>query len=331
MKPRIAITIGDYNGIGPEVVLRSLPAIRRHATPVLVGPEKAWVEWSRRLRLSDPTLRTRTGGQAVDIIDPGPGNGVRIRPGSIDRLAGLTAAAALETAVLLADGGTVDAIVTAPLSKRALHLAGLAYPGQTEFLQHLTGAPSVAMILAHGRFRVGLVTTHAPLAAVPALVTRRAVVERIGVLAAALRIDWGIPRPKIAVLGLNPHGGEDGDLGREELDVISPAVAWLRKRNVDVRGPYPADAFFARRLERTFDLTTAMYHDQGLIPLKAAARGAGVNVTAGLPVVRTSPDHGTAFDIAGRGSADPSSMEAAVRLAARLWAQRARIAGMATR
>jgi 4-hydroxythreonine-4-phosphate dehydrogenase len=327
MKPRIAITIGDYNGIGPEVVLKSLPAIRRHMTPVLVGPEQAWSAWSRRLTLPDPSTWTRRGGQALDIIDPGPGNGVRIRPGTIDRVAGLAAAASVETAVLLAEGGTVDAIVTAPLSKRCLHLAGVQVPGQTEFLQELTGAPLVAMMLVHGSFRVGLVTIHEPLRDVAGLITKRTIVDRIGVLAAALRIDWGIPRPRIAVLGLNPHAGEDGDLGQEEKAVIIPALAWLRKRRVDVRGPFPADAFFARGMQRTFDLVVAMYHDQGLIPLKAAARGRGVNVTAGLPIVRTSPDHGTAFDIAGRGVAEPASMVAAIRLAGHLWAQRVRFTG----
>lgn len=331
MKPRIAITIGDYNGIGPEVVLKSLLAVRRQVTPVLVGPEKAWSAWARRLRLPDPAAETRAGRQAVDIIDPGPGAGLRIKPGALDRTAGLAAAAALETAVGLAEGGTVDAIVTAPLSKRGLHLAGYRVPGQTEFLQALTGAPSVAMMLVHNTFRVGLVTIHEPLRDVPALITRRALVQRIGVLAAALRIDWGIPRPRLAVLGLNPHAGEGGDLGREEKDVIEPTLAWLRKHRADVRGPFPADAFFARGMQSGFDLVVAMYHDQGLIPLKTAAQGAGVNVTAGLPIVRTSPDHGTAFDIAGRGVADPTSMAAAIKLAARLWTRRMRSTGGAGR
>ncbi len=263
----------------------------------------------------------------MDIIDPGPGAGLRISPGKIDRVAGLAAAAALETAVRLAEGGTVDAIVTGPLSKRGLHLAGFPVPGQTEFLQELTGAPSVAMMLVHGGFRVGLVTIHEPLKNVPALITRRALIQRIGVLSAALRIDWGIARPRLAVLALNPHAGEGGDLGREELEVILPALAWLRKHRTDVDGPFPADAFFARRMEQKFDLVVAMYHDQGLIPLKVAARGAGVNVTAGLPIVRTSPDHGTAFDIAGRGVAEPASMIAAITLAARLWTGRMQSAG----
>jgi 4-hydroxythreonine-4-phosphate dehydrogenase len=327
MKPRVAITIGDYNGIGPEVVLKSLPAVRRYVTPVLVGPEKAWSAWARRLGLPDPAAETRAGRQAVDIIDPGPGAGLRLKPGTLDPTAARAAAAALETAVRLAEGGTVDAIVTGPLSKRGLHLAGYPVPGQTEVLQELTGAPSVAMMLVHDSFRVGLVTIHEPLRNVPGLITKRTLVSRIGVLAAALRIDWGIARPRMAVLGLNPHAGEDGDLGREERDVIGPAIEWLRKHRTDVRGPFPADAFFARALQHGFDLVVAMYHDQGLIPLKASARGAGVNITAGLPVVRTSPDHGTAFDIAGRGVADAASMVAAIRLAARLWTGRMRSAG----
>jgi 4-hydroxythreonine-4-phosphate dehydrogenase len=327
MKPRVAITIGDPNGVGAEVALKSLPAVRRYVTPVLVGPEAAWSEWARRLKLPDPAAATGRGRQAVDIIDPLPGTRVRIRPGSLDRASGSIAARALETAVWLAEGGTVDAVVTAPVSKRALHLAGYDVPGQTEFLQGLTGAPLVGMMLVHKSFRVGLVTIHEPLARVPALITRRTVAQRIGVFAAALRIDWGISRPRLGVLGLNPHAGEDGDLGREETRVIRPALAWLRKHGVDVQGPFPADAFFARRRQKDFDLVVAMYHDQGLIPLKAAAGGAGVNVTAGLPIIRTSPDHGTAFDIAGRGSADPTSMKGAIRMAARLWMGRARFHG----
>jgi 4-hydroxythreonine-4-phosphate dehydrogenase len=263
----------------------------------------------------------------VDIIDPGPGAGLRIAPGTIDGVAALAAAAAVETAVRLAEGGTVDAVVTGPLSKRGLHLAGIPVPGQTEFLQELTGARSVAMMLVHNEFRVGLVTIHEPLTKVPGLITKRALIERIAVLTAALRIDWRIARPRLAVLALNPHAGEDGDLGGEERDVIRPALAWLRKHRADVSGPFPADAFFARALEEKFDLVVAMYHDQGLIPLKAAARGAGVNVTAGLPIVRTSPDHGTAFDIAGRGIAEPASMIAAITLAARLWNGRMQSAG----
>jgi cell division transport system ATP-binding protein len=242
MKPRVAITIGDYNGIGPEVVLKSLPAVRRYVTPVLVGPEKAWSAWARRLGLPDPAAETRAGRQAVDIIDPGPGAGLRLKPGTLDPTAARAAAAALETAVRLAEGGTVDAIVTGPLSKRGLHLAGYPVPGQTEFLQELTGAPSVAMMLVHDSFRVGLVTIHEPLRNVPGLITKRTLVSRIGVLAAALRIDWGIARPRMAVLGLNPHAGEDGDLGREERDVIGPAIEWLRKHRTDVRWPFPADA-----------------------------------------------------------------------------------------
>jgi 4-phospho-D-threonate 3-dehydrogenase / 4-phospho-D-erythronate 3-dehydrogenase len=327
MKPRVAITIGDPNGIGAEVVLKSLPFIRRYVTPVLVGPEVGWSAWARRLKLPDPAAATRAGRQAIDIIDPAPRAKVRIRPGILDRDAGEIAGAALQTAVRLAEGGTVDAVVTAPVSKRALHLAGLQAPGQTEILRELTGAPEVAMMLVHKSFRVGLVTIHEPLACVSALITRRALVQKIGVLAAALRIDWGIRRPRIAVLGLNPHAGENGDLGHEEENVITPALAWLRRHGVGARGPYPADSFFARRREREFDIVVAMYHDQGLIPLKAAARGAGVNVTAGLPIVRTSPDHGTAFDIAGRGCADPASMIEAVRLAARLWENRVRFNG----
>jgi 4-hydroxythreonine-4-phosphate dehydrogenase len=222
------------------------------------------------------------------------------------------------TAVQAARAGIVQAVVTAPVSKHALHRAGFPYPGQTEFLQTLTGSPRVAMILAAGGFRVGLATIHLPLRSVARALTPALLASRLETIHGALVHDWGIRRPSIAVLALNPHAGEAGDLGHEERTVIGPVLRTLRRRGLDLHGPFPADAFFGRGMHRRFSAVAAMYHDQGLIPLKMSAQGRAVNVSAGLPIIRTSPDHGTAFDIAGRWSADPSSMIEAVRLAARL-------------
>ena len=206
-------------------------------------------------------------------------------------------------------------------------MAGYAVPGHTEFLQQRTGAPSVVMVLAAdleaGPLRVALVTIHVPVAAVPGLVSKERIGTTCRTLAAALARDLGIDEPRLAALGLNPHAGDGGVIGREEIEVVAPAVEALRDEGLHVDGPFPADAFFGRGAWRGVDAVVAMYHDQGLAPFKALAQGVGVNVTLGLPIVRTSPDHGTAFDVAGRGVADASSMLAAIRLAADMAARRA--------
>jgi 4-hydroxythreonine-4-phosphate dehydrogenase len=329
MKYVVAITSGDFNGIGPEVALRGAlhPAVRRVCEPVLVGPAAAFLYYARRLGIPAEVLelgsnahgrsakRPHTVLSCVEssVIERGS-----IAPGRVSVLAGRAAARAIETAVRLACMGAVDAVVTAPVSKRAMHMAGVRFPGQTEMVQKLSGAETVAMMLACSTLRVGLVTIHLPLKKVPAQITPALVEERIRVIHEALRRDWGVRHPRLAVLGLNPHAGEDGDLGTEERRVIIPVVRALQRRGLRLAGPFPADAFFARYAPGTYDAVVAMYHDQGLIPLKMLAHGKGVNVSLGLPVVRTSPDHGTAFDIAGTGEADASSMVEAIRLAVRL-------------
>jgi 4-hydroxythreonine-4-phosphate dehydrogenase len=227
--------------------------------------------------------------------------------------------------------GHADAVVTAPISKEAIQRAAYDFPGHTEFLAERTGAAPL-MILAterlpaffgSGPLRVALVTAHVPLAQAPALITRDAVLGKIRLFAEALRRDFGCARPRVAVLGLNPHAGDGGVLGREEIDHIRPAIEAAQADGIDAIGPLPADGFFGRQHYREADGVLAMTHDQGLAPFKALATGAGVNVTAGLPIVRTSPDHGTAFDLAGTGTADPASMAEALRIAARIAARRA--------
>jgi 4-hydroxythreonine-4-phosphate dehydrogenase len=284
-KPRIAITEGDPAGIGPEV------AARASTDPEL-------------LSLCEPVIYATT----LDRVHP---------PGVLTAAAGKAAYDAIVRAVADAQRGDVDAIATAPISKEALRLAGLPWAGHTDLLAHLTGAPRVAMMFHAETLRVVLATIHVRLADVPRLLTQTALEQVIDLTAAELP-RFGIARPRIGVAGLNPHAGEHGLFGDEEARVFAPAVAACRARGVDVQGPFPADTLFVRARRGEFDIIVASYHDQGLIPVKLVAFGEAVNVTLGLPIIRTSVDHGTAFDIAGKGVADPSSMIAAVRLAAQL-------------
>jgi 4-phospho-D-threonate 3-dehydrogenase / 4-phospho-D-erythronate 3-dehydrogenase len=288
MLPRIAITVGDPAGIGPEIARKAAvdPRVREVCEPVIYGPiEAAALESFARGRVS-----AEAGRAAYDAI-------VR--------------------AVEDARAGRVEAIATGPVNKEAFAAAGLPWKGHTDLLAHLTGAPRVAMMFHSSRLRVVLATVHVPLADVPMLLTRERLVEAIVLTDASLPA-FGCARPRIALAGLNPHAGEHGLMGREEEDVLAPAVADCRRRGIDVAGPFPADTVFVRALGGAFDAVVACYHDQGLIPVKLVAFGEAVNVTLGLPIIRTSVDHGTAFDIAGEDRADPSSLIHAVRLAAEL-------------
>ena len=328
-RPRLAVSLGDPNGIGPEVVLKaarergpadllavgSADALRQHAERFGLGPIR---------EVTDPADAV---GEGLAVFDPDPGSRVAVEWGATTAEGGRRAMEAVARAVDLALAGDVDGIVTAPISKEAIQKAGYTVPGHTEFLQQRCGAATVVMVLAAdldaGPLRVALVTIHVPVAAVPGLVSAARIGDTCRTLAAALRRDLGIGAPRLAVLGLNPHAGDGGVIGSEEIDTIRPALDALRADGLDVSGPHPADAFFGRGAWRHADAVVAMYHDQGLAPFKALAQGAGVNVTLGLPIVRTSPDHGTAFDVAGRGVADPSSMAAAIRMAAAMAARRA--------
>jgi len=285
MKPRIAITVGDPSGIGPEVAAKAAgdPRVLAVCEPVLYAPP----------------------------------NGARFAPGMLSAEAGRAAHDVIVRAVADAMDGSVQAVATAPVNKEAFRLAGLPWAGHTDLLAHLTGAPRVAMMFYSDRLMVVLATVHIALAEVPAALTQERVQATIALTAEAIPRFTKVP-PRIAVAGLNPHAGEHGLFGGEEDRVIAPAIAACRARGVDVSGPYPADTVFVRATRGEFDVVVACYHDQGLIPVKLLAFGQAVNVTLGLPIVRTSVDHGTAFDIAGKGVADPQSMIAAVLLAARL-------------
>ena len=284
-RPRIGITAGDPAGIGPEITAKAAgnAGVLSICEPVVYGPVT-----------SDPFER-----------------------GRVTAAAGRAAYEAIVRAVEDARAGRIDAIATAPINKEAFAAAGLPWPGHTELLAQLTGARRVAMMFYADALRVVLATVHVPLRKVPETLTQARLEDTIELSAAELP-RFGLPAPRLAVAGLNPHAGEHGLLGAEEDDVMTPAIAACAARGIDVRGPFPADTLFNRAMKGEFDAVIACYHDQGLIPVKLVAFGRAVNVTLGLPIIRTSVDHGTAFDIAGRGIADPSSLIEAVRLAARL-------------
>jgi 4-hydroxythreonine-4-phosphate dehydrogenase len=285
MLPRIAITAGDPAGIGPEVATKasSDPRVLAACEPVLYSPPQ----------------------------------GSTFAPGVLSAEAGRAAYEIIVRAVEDAKHGDVQAIATAPVNKEAFRLAGLPWSGHTDLLAHLTGASPVAMMFHSEPLRVVLATVHIALADVPRALTQSVMETTIALTARELpRFDK--IQPRIAVAGLNPHAGEHGLFGREELEIIAPAIEACRRRGIDVSGPFPADTVFVRAHRGDFDVVVACYHDQGLIPVKLLAFGQAVNVTLGLPIIRTSVDHGTAFDIAGKGVADPESMIAAVLLAARL-------------
>ena len=325
MKTRaIGITAGDPNGIGPEVALRAAlapqPAGRRL---VLIGHREVWERAARLLRRPPPpevfTLappRPRCCTWDPDLAPP-----PRYRPGTPQADAARAAYGYILGAVAAAQNRHVDAIVTAPISKEGFQLAGIREPGHTELLARLTGTRRYAMLLFGEKIRVVLATRHLPLRKVAGALTPAAIVEAVEMLARAL--PWlGFRRARIGVCALNPHAGDGGALGDEERTVIAPALAQCRRRGFHVTGPVPADAIFHQHLAGKFDAVVAMYHDQGLGPLKMLSFADGVNLTLGLPIIRTSPDHGTAYDLAGKNRADPASLRAALAWADRLAARK---------
>lgn len=317
MRPRIAITLGDPRGIGPEVVAKVLDHPPEGADYLAIGPEELVTELPvPHMAVAGHEAEPAAGREPAGRTSSGGGRWcLPVSPPEAGRLVG----ASVEQAVRLALAGEVDAVVTAPAEKRALHLAGYCYPGHTEWLAHLAGGVPVAMMLASDRLRVVLVTTHVPLREVPEVLTAGRVVEAGRLTEEALRTWWGIEQPRLALCALNPHAGESGLFGDEDRNVLEPAA-----RQLGAAGPLSADTVFVRALRGEFDAVLAPYHDVGMTAIKVASFGRGVNVTLGLPFIRTAPDHGTAFDIAGKGIADPSSMREAVALAVKL-AQRSRL------
>jgi 4-phospho-D-threonate 3-dehydrogenase / 4-phospho-D-erythronate 3-dehydrogenase len=323
----LAITMGDPAGIGPEVALKALTArdVAARVTPILVGDPAVWRDTATRLGLSlhFSALGTSAPRGHVAVAATSKLAARRRMAGAPDSakaqaVCGDAAYRAIVEAVRLTHVGQAAGVVTAPISKAHLNAAGHDFPGHTELLASLCGGVSVRMMMVGARLRVVLATTHIAIADVPRRLSRDGILESIGVTADGLRRHFGIAAPRVAVAGLNPHAGEDGLFGDEEGRIIRPAVEAARARGIDARGPLAADGLFALAARGDYDAIVCMYHDQGLAPFKLLHFADGVNLTLGLPFVRTSPDHGTAFDIAGTGQADARSMVAAIRLAVEL-------------
>lgn len=328
MRP-LALTMGDPAGIGGECTLRAWLA-RRDAYPFVAIDDPSWLNaLARRLRLHVPIVPVADAAEAARVFPhalpvvamplPNPP-----RPGEPDPANAGQIVASITRAVAMALSGQAGAVVTNPINKAALYATGFAYPGHTEFLAALTGvAGREIMMLASPMLRVVPVTVHVSLRDAIGMLTPDLIVSAARTTHAALIRDFGIPSPRLAIAGLNPHAGEQGALGKEESTLVVPAMARLRAAGIAVTGPWPPDTMFTRIARTRYDAAICLYHDQALIPLKTLDMDHGVNVTLGLPIVRTSPDHGTAYDIAGKGSADPTSLIAALDLAAELVERRA--------
>ena len=327
----LAVSLGDPAGVGPELIAEAWA--RRDAErlpPFLVVGGPAVLRAAAKTRgialdiahIDEPAAAGAVFADSLPVLGS---DDAGYCPGEPDAGGARMARASLEAAVALAVEGQAAAVVTAPVSKDRLAAIGFAFPGQTECVAAACAAPAedAVMMLAGPSLRTVPLTVHCALAEVPARLSIELIVRRATIVARALRQDFGIAAPRLAICGLNPHAGENGRMGREEIEIITPAIAALRAAGIDATGPHPADTLFAAHLRPTYDVAIAMYHDQALVPLKTLDFDHGVNVTLGLPVVRTSPDHGTAFDIAGKSVASPSAMIAAIRMAGEIAARRA--------
>ncbi len=322
-KIKVGITHGDLNGIGYEVIIKALedPMMTDLCTPVLYGSGKIAGYYRRGMNLPQTPINTvekatEAKDGVVNLINV-VAEDTRIEPGTSTETAGQGAFAALEHAVSDLQNGQIDVLVTAPINKSNIQSATFHFPGHTEYLESSLGdgEHKALMILCSENMKVALCTTHLPLSKVSQALSTGLITEKIEAFSDSLKRDFGVHHPRIAVLALNPHCGDEGLIGTEETEIIKPAIADARTRNIQVFGPYPADGFFGAGHFNRFDGVLAMYHDQGLAPFKALSMGQGVNFTAGLPYVRTAPDHGTAYDIAGKGIADPQSMRHAIYMA----------------
>ncbi len=317
---KIGITQGDVNGVGYEVIMKALQDMDAldDLVPIIYGSPKAAAYHRKALNVAQFSLNNiNTPDEAhprrVNILTCGDDN-IKVEMGKSSQAAGQAAFAALEAAVRDLSDGKIDAVVTAPINKKNIQSETFNFPGHTEYLEQAAQAPAL-MLLVAGRLRVGVVAGHVPVARVAQYVSEDKILSKLRILHRSLRQDFNIDGPRIAVLGLNPHAGDHGLLGQEEETVIAPAIAKAQAEGICALGPYAADGLFGSDALGKFDAVLAMYHDQGLAPFKALAFTSGVNFTAGLPLVRTSPDHGTAYDIAGQDKADPASMREAIYLA----------------
>lgn len=329
--PPLAVSLGDPAGVGPELIATAWaqrevagvgPFFVTGGAAVLAAAANLHGLSSPIARIHDPAEAIAAFGRGVPVLGDEDGD---YTPGVPEEAGAALAMSSLAMAVRLALTGRASAVVTAPVAKTQLAKVGFEFPGQTEFLAFACGvaAESTVMMLAGPNLRTIPVTVHCALADVPHRLSTDLIVQKGRIAAAALRRDFGIATPRLAVCGLNPHAGEGGLMGREDGDIVAPAVAQMVAEGIAATGPHPADALFARRNRASYDAALAMYHDQALIPVKALDFDEGVNVTLGLPIVRTSPDHGTAFGIAGKSTAEPGAMIAALRMASEIAAQRA--------
>jgi 4-hydroxythreonine-4-phosphate dehydrogenase len=317
-KPVIGISCGDLNGIGIELIIKTFSdnRILEQCTPVIFASNKV-INFYRKsipeINFNYQSTRefNRITPKQVNLFNCWEEE-VVISPGQLNDIGGKYAVLSLQTAVAALKQKHIDGLVTAPIHKKNIQSADFNFTGHTPYLKNIFGVNDVAMMLCSGNFRVALLTEHIPVSEIAGCITRDRIISKLQVVNKSLQKDFGIDKPRIALLGLNPHAGDEGLIGTEEDAIIKPAIKEAKNSNIMVVGPYSADAFFARRFYERFDAVLAMYHDQGLIPFKALASGEGFNYTAGLPAVRTSPDHGVAFDIAGKDKADISSFMTAI-------------------
>src|SRR5258705_999376 len=317
-KPIIGISCGDLNGIGIELIIKTFSdnRILEQCTPVIFASNKAINFYRKSVPEINFNYQSTKGLKRINAKQVNLFNcweeEVAINPGQLSNDAGKYAVLSLQSAVAALKQKQIDGLVTAPIHKKNIQSPEFSFTGHTPYLKNIFGVNDVVMMLCAGNFRVALVTEHVPMSEITQNITKEKIISKLNIIHQSLQKDFGIDKPRIAVLGLNPHAGDEGLIGNEEETIIKPAIKEAKNNNMLVVGPYSADAFFARRSYERFDAVLAMYHDQGLIPFKALAISDGINYTAGLPAVRTSPDHGVAFDIAGKDKADPSSFIAAV-------------------
>lgn len=321
-KPRIGISVGDLNGIGPEVIIKSLAdnRVMQMITPVIYGSTRVLSFYRKLMNLEEFNYsQVKSKGQffpkSINVVNCWE-EVIEIQPGRPTPEAARGALLSLQRAVAELKEGVIDGLVTGPIDKNSIHGDQFPFRGHTEYLMHEFNETQCLMLMTGQDLRVGLVTEHVPIKDVANLISKERVELKIRLMELSLKNDFGISKPKIAVLGLNPHAGDEGLIGDEENNVIRPIIADLKHKGKLIFGPYPADGFFASGQYKKYDGIMAMYHDQGLIPFKSLAFESGVNFTAGLPAIRTSPDHGTAYNIAGKNLADESSMRHAIYTAA---------------
>jgi 4-hydroxythreonine-4-phosphate dehydrogenase len=318
---RVGISIGDVNGIGPEIIIKALGDNRLllDCTPIIYGSSKTISYYKKAVKQFNFTFQTcRNASEAVNrkvnVVNVWDEE-IKFDLGKATEVGGKFAFLSLEAATQDLSEGKIDVLVTAPISKEAMSMSGFEFPGHTEYLADKAGSAEVLMMMVGQNLRVALACTHIPLKEVSAYLTKELIVQKIKILEKSLINDFGIIRPKIAVFGLNPHAGENGKMGDEEIQTIIPAINQVKNDGVLAFGPFPADGFFGSNAMSQYDAVLAMYHDQGLTAFKALSFDDGVNFTAGLPIIRTSPDHGTAFDIVAKGIANEQSMRSAIYLA----------------